>query len=251
MRHLVTTLGYTDKPGRGSVTAGCLRGMTLLEVTIATTIFAAMVVAALGLMGQVVDTADTDMSQTFAEEQVQNAADTIVMDLKETSPQLCSFYQFTEDGRNQTAIVFPCARNQAGKFIYKVGTTVNPTPIWQSIRVYCYVGDPSTGRDDGYICRYDDYNARSYTNHITITSITPSEIRLSDGTRFSRTGALSANQTRTIISGRFISLSATRDATTGKIRMNVQSRYRQRVGPMGTDFITVTLSNEVLSRNRN
>ncbi|MCX7806544.1 MAG: type II secretion system GspH family protein [Planctomycetota bacterium] len=256
MRHVVTRILLQGSPAcaEGSAPpciAGFLKGMTLLEVVIATTIFAAMIVAALGLMGQVVDTADTDMSQAFAEEQVQNAADTIVLDLKETSPQLCWFYQFTEDGRNQTAIVFPCARNQAGRFIYKVGTNVSPTPVWQSIRVYCYAGDPAAGRDDGYIYRYDDYNTRSYTNPITVTSITSAEIRLSDGTRFNRTGSLSANQTRTIVQGRFTSLSATRDATTGKIRMNVQSRYRQRGGPLGTDFITVTLSNEVLSRNRN
>ena len=235
----------------GEVRAAAPKGMTLLETIIATTIFAAMIVSALGLLSQVVNTADTDMAQTFAEDQVQNAADAIVMDLKETSPQLCSFYSFTEDGRQQTAIVFPCARNQNGRFIYKNGTAVSPVPIWQSVRIYCYAGDPAAGRDDGFIFRYDDYSPRSYTNPITVTQLTDSQIRLSDGTVFSRQGALSANQRRTILPGRFIALWAERDATTGKIRMNVQSRFRQKGGPVGRENITVTLSNEVLSRNRN
>jgi len=142
-------------------------GYNLLEVIIASTIFALVIAMVMGMLGRAVGSAQMDLNQTHVEDQVQNAVDRIIQDLKETSPAKVSFFQFAEDGRSHTAIAFPCARDLTDNFIYKVAGDVQQRPVWQCIRVYCYVGEP--GINGGWIRRYDDHSPRSYTNPISVT----------------------------------------------------------------------------------
>jgi type II secretory pathway pseudopilin PulG len=244
-------------------------GVTLIEVTIASVVFGLMIVLLMGMLGRAMGSAEMDLSQTYAEDNVQNAVDTIIHDLKETSPAKVSFFQFVEDGRTQTAIVFPSARDQNNQFVYKIGAEVQSQPVWQCVRVYCYV--PQNGRDDGYIYRYADYSPRSYTNPITVSTISATQIKLSDKTTFQRDGTVGANQSIITLSGRFSQLESAVPATEGPadfvmdpdlidfaiqdqqvrpLRLTVRSEVDHRFPGLAGSVIT-TLTNEVLSRNRN
>lgn len=245
-------------------------GYSLLEVLIASSIFSLLIAMLMGMLGRAMGTAQMDLNQTHIEDQVQNAVDRIIQDLKETTPAKVTFYQFMEDGRTQTAFAFPCARDQNDSFTYRVGGVVQNKPVWQSIRVYCYV--PQAGINGGFIRRFDDYSARSYTNSISVTNITATTITLSDGTTFQRNGAVAANQRIIVLGGRFTQLEAAVPAMEGPVdfgldpeliedaiqdqevrplRLTIRSEVAHTFqGLVGGNVIT-TLTNEVLSRNRN
>jgi type II secretory pathway pseudopilin PulG len=248
-------------------------GHTLLEVLIASSVLALLICLLMGMLGRAMGSAEMDMAQTYAEENVQNAVDRMIDDLKETSPAKVTFYQFAEGGRPQTALVFPCARDMGGSFVYKQGGAVQPQPVWQSVKVYCYAPEP--GCTWGYVRKYEDFKPRSYTNPISVTSVTSTKIILSDGTQFNRDGTEGPSQRIKPLAGQFVQLEAglpapgtveegaafevdpelieqaIQDQTVRPLRLTVRSELQNRYpGLSGTTVIT-TLTNEVLSRNRN
>jgi len=248
-------------------------GFTLLEVVIATSIFALLICLVMGMLERAMGSAAMDMEQTYVEDQVQNAVDTVIADLKETSPAKVTFYQFVEGGRGQTALALPSARNLTGSFIYKIGTAVQPQPVWQCVRVYCYV--PQSTGDWGEIKRFEDYSPRSYTNQVAVTNVTANEVILSDGTRFNRRGPQKANQRVVTLFGRFVQLEAglpapgaveegaafevdpelvengVQDQNIRPLRLTVRSEVAHKYPGLAGSSVITTLTNEVLSRNRN
>ena len=245
-------------------------GFTLLETVIASAIFALLIALVMGMLGRAIGSAEMDLEQSFIEDQVQNAVDDIIQDLKETDPSMVNFYQFDEDGRTQTAITFPSARDTNGTFIFKVGGEVQNEPVWQSIRVYCYV--QVAGQDGGWIYRYEDFSARGYTNPITVTNVTATTITVSDGTTFNRRGPLGANQSLLRLPGRFVQLVAEVPVDDGEVgweedpdliedvivdkqvrplRMTIRSEVAHKYPGLAGGSVITTLTNEVLSRNRN
>jgi type II secretory pathway pseudopilin PulG len=247
-------------------------GHTLLEVVVASTVFALVVTMVMGMLSWTLGLTEIDMAQTHCEEQVQNAVDQVTGDLKETTPAKVTFYQFAEDGRAQTAICFPSARDLNNNFIYTLDGEVQSSPVWQSIAVYCYVSVP--GQNGGWIYRYNDFSARSYTNPISVTSVTADTIALSDGTTFSRRGNPGAGQARLIIPGRFVQLyselpatgdegdvdftlnpdlldDAIQDIEVRPLRLTIRGEVEHRAPMLMGDVVVTTLTNEVLGRNRN
>jgi hypothetical protein len=110
------------------------------------------------------------------------------MYLLESRPSLVAFYTYTRDGRNQTAISFPTARNRQGNYVLMdADGNVFGTPLWQAVCVYAYA--------DGMVRRYMDFSPRSYGSPISVISIDETQMRLSDGTVFNLDGTpLNANQ---------------------------------------------------------
>ncbi len=245
-------------------------GYNLLEVVIASSIFGLLIAMLMGMFGRAMGSAEMDLNQTHIEGQVQDAVDRIIQDLKETTPAKVTFYQFVEDGRAQTAFAFPCARDQNDSFIYRSGGAVQNQPVWQSIRVYCYITQP--GINGGFIRRYDDYTLRSYTNSISVTNITATTITLSDGTKFQRDGTVAANQKILVLGGLFVQLEAAvpvmeeavdfaidpdliedaiQDQEVRPLRLTIRSEVAHRFPGLVGGSVVTTLTNEVLSRNRN
>ena len=188
-------------------------GFTLLEALIASLIFGLVIVLTLSLCGHAASQAEIDILQTHVENQVQDAVDEIVADLKETSPSLRTAYDFAENGWTQTALVFPTARKrviagdpESGSFIYTDASgQVQSQPQWQGLEVICLA--PNSGGTDGGLFKYVDYAPRSYTGPVSVTAVTGSQIKLSDGTVFFRSkrdGPEGANQLRRQIQGRFL-----------------------------------------------
>jgi prepilin-type N-terminal cleavage/methylation domain-containing protein len=245
-------------------------GYTLLEVVIASSIFALLIALIMGMLGRAMGSAEMDLSQTFVEDQVQNAVDSIIDDLKETSPAKVTFYQFAENGRPQTAICFPSARDVNGQFIYKVAGQVQSSPVWQCVRVYCFC--PGGGGNGGWIRRFEDYSLRSYTNPISVTSVTTTQIKLSDGTIFQRNGTSSGNQRMTTVPGYFVQMESAVPADEGPadftldpdlvefaiqdqelrpLRLTIRAEVEHKYPTLRGGSVITTLTNEVLSRNRN
>ena len=246
-------------------------GFTLLEVIIASIIFALLIVMTMSLLSHSLSTAEMDILQTHVENQVQDAVDVVVQDLKETSPRLRTTYAFAEGGFTQTAICFPTARNQAtGAFIYKKGTVVQSSPVWQAMEIVCYVKNPN--RNDGWVYKYFDYSTtRNYANPVTVTSITSSQIRLSDNTTISRLGALAGNQKRVQVQGRFLQIQAQMPcqvcsfmplpatlvcpscgaSSPGPMQLTVRSSCEHQAATLRGSTVVTTLTNEALSRNEN
>jgi len=219
------------------------RGFTLIEVMVAMGVFGVVILFTFSTLNQAANEASIDTKSTKIEDQLQYSVDTIIQDLKETSPSLVSLFSF--EGQTQTAIVFPTARDQNGQFyLYKAGETVQSTPDWQGVKVYAYAPDP-TGQTDGRICCYGDYNWHSYTNPITVAALDAGTIRLSDGTSFSRTGAAKNGQQIRPLAGEFASLTAT---GTSPITLTVTSRLHHQAYDID---VPMSLTNEVMSRNRN
>jgi len=232
-------------------------GFTLLEVMVAGAIMSGLMVVVMVMLGRASDVAATDLIQTHAEDNIQNVVDELVRDLKETSPSLVTFYQYTwqidpaDPGRvePQTAACFPSARRMSDHgFVFQDGGgEVQSEPVWQCLRVYCYVDDPN--EFGGSIIRYEDYSARSYAGAVSVTSIDSTRIRLSDGTNINLAkGAQGFNQRRVVISGRFSQLLLQGPEP---IRLTVQTEYQQQSAKLRGSRTAVTLINEVLSRNRN
>ena len=227
--------------GRGKRQAG----VTLLETLVASGIFALLIGMVMGMFARLVTSSEMDILQTQVENQVQDAVDDVVRDIKETAPILYSSYDFTEGGYTQSALCFPTARDKAkAQFTYKIGTVVQSQPVWQAMEVVCYVKNPNS--TDGWLYKYTDYNAHSYVNPIKVSSVTTSQITLSDGTKFSRLGTLSANQKRVQIQGRFIQVMT---QGTSPVQLTVRSACKEKVIRGG--LLITTLTNEALSRNHN
>ncbi len=245
-------------------------GFTLLETVIASAIFALLIALIMGMLGRAMGSAEMDLAQSFIEDQVQNVVDDMIQDLKETDPSMVNFYQFDEDGHAQTAFTFPSARDAGGDFIYKVGGEVQNEPVWQSVRVYCYVQVP--GQGGGWIYRYEDFNAHNFVNPITVTNVTADTITLNDGTTFSRRGPLGANQSLLRMPGRFVQLVAEVPDDGGEVaweidpalvedviidkqvrplRLTIRSEVEHKYPGLAGSSVITTLTNEVLSRNRN
>jgi prepilin-type N-terminal cleavage/methylation domain-containing protein len=258
-------------------------GFSLIEVMVAMTIFAMVMALTMVILKWSVEEAGMDLVQTYTENQVQDAVDSIVKDLKETSPALCTFKNFNDaQGRIQTAICFPTARVR-GTDVFKVDNsgTVAGRPVWQGVIVYCIV--PNTGQTNGSIYKYVDYTARAYTGPLYVSSVTDTQITvtLPDGTTtavFSRQNPVvpTANQTAVPLQGRFRQLSAQMSLMTcwncdtefiprpptfacptcgqagaGAIQLTLSSEVQNGVAQLrGTSVIT-TLTNEALSRNQN
>ncbi len=229
-------------------------GFSLLEVVIAMGIFSLVLTGTFLLCRDAASQSSADMLQTHAENQVQEAVDLIVKELKETSPVLRSSYDFTEGGWTQTALVFPTARRrvvagdpQSEKFVYTDASgNVQSEPCWQGIEVICYA--PNPGGSDGGLFKYVDYGAHSYVAPITVVAITASQIRLSDGTVFNRTprdGPKGALQDRITIQGSFVQV-MTQGVDPVQLTIRAQSRNEKMRG-----MVTTTLTNEALSRNHN
>jgi prepilin-type N-terminal cleavage/methylation domain-containing protein len=245
-------------------------GYTLLEVVIASSIFALLIAMVMGMLGRATGSAEMDLEQTHIEDQVQNAVDAIIDDMKETSPADVCFYQFTEEGRSQTALCFPCARDINNDFIFMVGGQIQSRPVWQCIRVYCWSSDGS-GRG-GWIRRYEDYSLRSYTNPVSVTNVNANTIQLSDGTTFQREGPAGADQRITFVPGRFVQMEAAVPPDSGPVtftvdpdliefavqdqqlrplRLTIRSEVAHKFPGLAGGSVITTLTNEVLSRNRN
>jgi prepilin-type N-terminal cleavage/methylation domain-containing protein len=245
-------------------------GFTLLEVVIASSIFALLICLLMGMLGRAMGSTEMDVRQTLTEDQVQNAVDDIIQDLKETSPAKVTFFQFVDDGRTQTAITFPCARSETNDFVFTVSGQVQYQPVWQCVRVYCFVSEPNML--GGWIKRYDDYSVRSYTNPITVSNITASTITLSDGTTFNRGGPAKADQKIVTVPGRFFQMESAVPADEGPtdftmdpdlidfavvdqeirpLRLTIRSEVEHQYPGLAGGTVVTTLTNEVLSRNRN
>ncbi|HOX05724.1 MAG TPA: type II secretion system protein [Planctomycetota bacterium] len=253
-------------------------GFTLLEIIVAMSIFAIVAVLTLGMLKRSAETASMDLIQTHTENQVQEAVDSIVRDLKETSPALCTFANFNDaQGRAQTAICFPTARARAsGAFQTESMGVISGRPVWQGAVVYA-IGP------DGVIFKYVDYSARAYTGPLYVSAVTANDITvcMPDGTVtavFSRVNRPAAGgpQTAVPLQGRFRQLAAQMSRTTcwncstefipmppgftcptcaqagaGAIQLTVSSEIEHRTSQLsGTNVIT-TLTNEALSRNQN
>lgn len=243
---------------------GDRRGFTLLEVVISMSLLGIIMAAALALLLGTVETADTDLLLTHAESDVQNAADEIVTDLKETAPNLCAFYNFQDppsapaaDQTAQTVIVFPSARRRAdNSFIYKDSKgEVQPGPVWQSVRVYCFARDP--GQTTGSIYCYNDYSVTTFTDPVTVAAVTDNTITLQNAAKKTvctlnrRTGAVGAQQTRVRLKGSFTQM-LTEGSDPEPIRLTVVAECPQQVAVLrGSQNLQAVLTNEVLSRNRN
>jgi prepilin-type N-terminal cleavage/methylation domain-containing protein len=258
-------------------------GFTLIEVMVAMTIFALVMSLTLGILKWSVEQAGMDIIQTYSENQIQDAVDKIVRDLKETSPALCTFMNYNDaQGRVQTAFCFPTARARASdEFQVASGGVVSGRPLWQGVIVYCMA--PNRGQTNGTIFKYVDYSPRSYTGPLYVSSVTDAQITvcLPDGAvtavfpRANRAG-LGANQTMEPLQGQFRQLLAQMSSMTcwncsteftprppafacptcaqagaGAIQLTVSSEVEHRTAQLsGTNVIT-TLTNEALSRNQN
>lgn len=222
-------------------------GFTLMEVMFTSAILAIVMVICLAFLVQTTDVTSMDAVQTYAENQVQEAADEIVRDLKEAAPALCSFYHFPTASPVDTAICFPSARDQTGRdgnFVYTRSGEVQPYPVWQCIQVYCRA-------PNGKLFRFRDYTAtRDYTFAITVTSVTDTTITLSDGTTFNRVGTAGANQTVRELSGIFTQV---KTQGTSPVQLIVSSTVQHKATSLrgkGSTVVT-TLTNEALCRNQN
>jgi prepilin-type N-terminal cleavage/methylation domain-containing protein len=258
-------------------------GFTLIEVMVAMSIFAIVMALTMGILKWSVEEAGTDIIQTYTENQVQEAVDQIVRDLKETSPALFTFDDFTDaNGLRQTAICFPTARARSNNvFQVDVGGTVLGKPVWQGVMVYLV--SPNAGKDSNTIYKFVDYSARSYTGPLRVSQVTATQVTvvMPDGTvtavfprqnRFAVTG----NQTMLPLQGQFRQLTAQMSEMVcwncdtqfiptppgfacpkcgqtgaGAIQLTVSSEINESTGQLRHASVITTLTNEALSRNQN
>lgn len=229
------------------------RGHTLLEVTLASALLGVTIFVALEFLGQMSDAHGLTVARTEMQRRLQFGLDQIVSDLKETNPGKVQIHDFTDGPGNasQTAIVFPTARDQNGQFIFTAGGAVQLEPVWQGVAVLAFYG-PTAG-EPGMLCRYVDYGSHNYSNDITVTSLTATQITLSDGTVFQRSlVGQSGNQIGTVLAPHFAQL--VRDPAPPAavvwplcLKLTAQKAMRE----LGGESITVVSSTGVMARNEN
>jgi Zn finger protein HypA/HybF involved in hydrogenase expression len=252
-------------------------------VVVAMTIFAIVMALTMGILRWSVEEAGMDIVQTHTENQVQEAVDRIVWDLKETSPSLFTFRDFVDaNNLRQTAICFPTARARGtGDFTVETGGTVPGHPVWQGVVVYFIA--PNTGQSNGTIFKYVDYTARAYTGALHVSQVTSTQVTvvMPDGTVaavFPRSNrfAVNGNQTMEPLQGQFRQLSAQMSRMTcwncsrefvptppsfacpgcgqagaGAIQLTLSSEIDRSTGQLRNASVITTLTNEALSRNQN
>ena len=164
------------------------RGLTIIEMMIATAVAGVVILISIFSVTSAARSARFNIVHSHYESRLQTALDDVSMYLLESRPSLVSFYPYSRDGRNQTAIVFPTARNRQGNYVLMdEDGNVSGTPLWQAIAVYAY--------SDGMVRRYMDFRPRSYGSPISVVSMDEEQMRLSDGTTFNLNGKpLNANQ---------------------------------------------------------
>ncbi len=230
-------------------------GFSLLEVTIASTIMGLIILACLDFLAASSNFYSVDTNQTHLEWRLQYALDDIVSDLKETKPDRVEVFDFVDGpgGLNQTAIVFPTARNSNDQFIYTDGTgAVQAHPVWQGIAVYAFYSDKPG--EPGFLCKYIDYSTtRNYETAITITAITATTITLSDGTTFNRAlEGTSGNQFGLRLMSDFAQI-VRNPAPPNPVSLPLRIKLvaQKRVDELQGDYVQAQSSTGVMARNKN
>lgn len=110
------------------------RGFSLLEVVIASAIFAVLVVALYSLLSASTRFTETELSLRHAQFQLQERMNQIWAEMRESSPSLIRVHSFADSAmptQNQTLVVMVSARNAANQFQVEFAQ-----PQWQKLVVY-------------------------------------------------------------------------------------------------------------------
>lgn len=152
------------------------KGMTLLEVVIATAILALVMSTLYLLLFATTRSSTQEMILRDAQHQLQLRMDEITKDLRESKQSIIRVYDFNDPlmpTADQTVLVIPTARDVDNNF-----QVVNATPSWQRVIVYAPRWNPDL--KTGELRRYvidpcpdefkDEINAPAFT--ITADEIT-------------------------------------------------------------------------------
>lgn len=216
------------------------KGLTIVEMMIATAVAGAVILISIFTVTSAARSARFNIVHSHYESRLQTALDDVAMYVLESRPSLVTFHPYVRDGRNQTALAFPTARNRQGNYVLMdAGGNVSATPLWQAMVVYAYA--------DGMVRRYMDFSPRSYGSPISVVSVGETQMRLSDGTVFNLDGTpVNANQLIMPVldnARRFEAVSAV------PVQLRVEAGVV--VDEVGEEVFIVTLDTGILARNHN
>lgn len=168
-------------------------GLTLLEVLIATTLLAVLLLLCLDITATATKSSSTATALTDAQIILHTQMESIFAELLEANPAYVWTATFADpliSGQTRQAIIFLTARRQDNSF-----QIVNGVPSWQSIIVYCpFTSVEADGSILHQLKRYVYLSVPSlYTGDgFTLTfAATASTLTLPQGVTFSRDGGTS------------------------------------------------------------
>ncbi|MBN2713139.1 MAG: type II secretion system protein [Planctomycetes bacterium] len=234
------------------------RGMTLLELQIASAIMAVVMVAALAFIANMTTASSLEVKLVSLERELQNSLDDVVMDVKESKPSMMDIYDFhlnDPDATWQTAVCFPTARKMGtDEFVYTNDAgEVQVSPQWQGVVVYAPLYEPAYNM--AWLVKYVDYTPRNYTTGMPrISNITEDFIYLTDGTVFDRDAdaGLSGNQLVKRLTGHLVQFVRSPSPTDPAVYpLSFKLVANAEISEMYGEKFTVTSSTSVLARNNN
>ncbi|MEK7449898.1 MAG: prepilin-type N-terminal cleavage/methylation domain-containing protein [Planctomycetota bacterium] len=157
-------------------------GFTIIELVIASTILAIILMITMETYMIGYDAYDTGKTIVRAQTELQIKLDQICEELAESSSSAFTVYSWVDPAlgtQMQDAICFPIARSITGTFV--IGS--NGTPLWQAVVLYAPYANPNT-QNRGELKKYVSFG--SYTFPLSITSINTTTITLSNGLTFTR-----------------------------------------------------------------
>ncbi|MBX3467800.1 MAG: prepilin-type N-terminal cleavage/methylation domain-containing protein [Planctomycetes bacterium] len=243
------------------------RGLTLLEVMIATVVLGVLVAVAFDLTSRAAQFSAISGHKAHVQAKAQLGLALLSTLVREsTADQVCPFRIVDPPGgtitfesgaqvpASQVFLCFPVPRGPDGLFAFHQGGTVLSEPRWQGIAVI--------GHHAGTLREYVQYGAGlpfSGANPIRISAVSPTTITLTNGTTFDRAGAVGANQTSRVLVNDVAQLESP-NYTTGavlggqplQLRLTLLDRVRTTSINQGAGFVVVaSFETGILARNRN